>query len=90
MDLLDRLLIVVRVRAEQRHRRRKARRERMMEDQKLELLFAGEGPNMTFVEAEVDGRSVRVGTWDTREDGLHVLSISWADFVAALGVSGEG
>jgi len=43
----------------------------------LDILFSGDGPDLTFVEVERRDthESVRWGQWLTRTDGLHVLVV---------------
>lgn len=46
------------------------------------VLTHGPGPDADFVEVETDdGRSVRVGQWITRPDGLVALRITAADLI---------
>ena len=41
----------------------------------LDLVFEGEGPDLKFVEVEIEGKSVDVGEWIDR-DGYHVLRLT--------------
>lgn len=38
-----------------------------------------DGQKMVFIEAENDGKSVRIGKWIKRPDGYHALRISEED-----------
>jgi hypothetical protein len=43
---------------------------------KIQIVFAGDGPDLTFVEVEDRfGKSIRVGEWVTRADGFHALEL---------------
>lgn len=45
-----------------------------MEEKIVELLFRRDGPDLVFVEAEINGRSIPFGEWSS-QDGYQVLSV---------------
>ena len=48
------------------------------------VMERGPGPKSQFVECEVDGSSVRVGTWGTDAEGYAVLRLKLEDVQRAL------
>jgi len=57
-------------------------------DAKLNIVFAGDEPNLVFVEVETpDGKSVRAGEWQEGRDDLSYLTITPRGILKALGLS---